>query len=141
MAYLEFPIGTIIAWKNLEIPEKWKVCDGIDTPNLIGKFIMGASVDEDVGTTGGALTHTHVNPNTSTRGAHNHGGSKAANVSGASGTSVNSGTGATATNASHTHTGTVYIGNGGAHAHTIGNTGGASSLPVHIKRVFIRKMS
>ena len=42
----EVPIGTIVAWGASEIPKGWAKCDGkvyngIQTPDLSGKFIFG----------------------------------------------------------------------------------------------------
>lgn len=142
MAALEFPIGTIIAWENSAIPSGWSVCNGGNgTPDLRNKFVRGASGDGDVRATGGAATHKHTNPNTSTRAAHNHGGYKSAYVGGAGGTDVTSGSGASAANTSHTHGGGISSDYADAHAHTVGDTDPESSLPPHIKRVFIRRIS
>jgi hypothetical protein len=44
------PRGTIIAWymKSGQIPAGWAICDGAnDTPNLVGKYLLGA---ENLGT-------------------------------------------------------------------------------------------
>lgn len=44
----------------VDIPAGWVHCDGNNgTPNLIGKFLVGAGAGYIVGATGGALTHTH----------------------------------------------------------------------------------
>lgn len=142
MTNLEFPIGVIIAWENAAIPSGWNVCDGANgTPDLRGKFLRGASIDADVRTTGGALTHVHTNPNTGTRAAHDHGGYKGASVGGAGGTNVTTGTGASAAITNHTHIGGITSDYADEHDHMVGDTDSASSLPPHIKRVFIRRMS
>lgn len=69
------PAGTIIAWaprktdirvddlgkRTLKLPDGWALADGSnDTPNLIGKFPMGAISAEDVCQEGGAETHKHT---------------------------------------------------------------------------------
>ena len=46
----EVPIGTIVAWGSSEIPKGWAKCDGkvhngIQTPDLSGKFIFGSIGD------------------------------------------------------------------------------------------------
>nr|WP_288697394.1 hypothetical protein [uncultured Allisonella sp.] len=60
----------------------WHLCDGTnDTPDLRGRFILGASASHSVGTTGGeeetGLEIEHLPPHsfsgtTSTNGNHNH---------------------------------------------------------------------
>jgi len=142
MALLDFPIGTIIAWGNGTVPAGWAKCNGTGgTPNLIGKFIRGASVDEDVRTTGGVSSHAHANPNTNSREPHNHGGSKAASVGGAGSVNATSGTGASGAPPPHTHLGTIYITPADEHDHTVRDTSITSILPRHGKRVFIRRMT
>lgn len=145
MAVQDMPIGTIIAWENLTIPANWAVCDGNNgTPNMVGRFVMGASVDGDVRATGGTDAHTHTMPSTSTRVAHNHGGSKVI-ASGSPSGSVKATSGAGAFQApstSHTH-GNVSVSITGtdSHAHTIGDTGSTSHVPQYITRVFIKRIS
>lgn len=142
MSLIDLPVGSIIAWKNAEIPSGWAVCNGANgTPDLVNKFVRGAAEDGDVRASGGAATHVHANPDTSTRAAHNHGGSKSANVGGGGSVSVTIGSGSTAASSGHTHSGTIYIDPANAHDHTVGNTGSASSIPRHAKRVFIRRMA
>ena len=48
------PIGSIIMWagNRVTLPSNWKFCDGnthngITTPNLVGKFILGANAHQD----------------------------------------------------------------------------------------------
>ncbi len=68
------PKGTIVIWKGNEIPSGWALCDGKnDTPNLTGKFVLGASNDSTIkiNNTGGksalelsqvsvpSMNHTH----------------------------------------------------------------------------------
>ena len=145
MAIQEMPIGTIIAWENTTIPENWAVCDGNNgTPNMVGRFVMGASVDGDVRATGGSETHTHTMPNTSTRLAHNHGGSKYMSAEPGSGDVwATAGGGANlACKPGHTHNGvSTSISSANAHAHSIGTTGSADHTPQNIRRVFIKRIS
>lgn len=43
------PIGSIIMYNGVEIPEGWAICDGQNgTPDLIGKFIKAGRVSEDI---------------------------------------------------------------------------------------------
>jgi len=67
------------------IPDNWMICDGSNnTPDLRGKFIIGASSDESSifqhGATGGSFTITsenlpaHIHDNTLTDPGHSHGG-------------------------------------------------------------------
>ncbi len=55
------PSGFIGMWSGavVNIPAGWLLCDGENnTPNLVDKFIKGASV---AGATGGSSSHTHTN--------------------------------------------------------------------------------
>lgn len=72
------PIGSIIMWNNIKLPPSgWSVCDGSNgTPNLQGKYIIGASPvvsdipdDSNVGQMGGSSTQTLSLNNIP---AHNH---------------------------------------------------------------------
>lgn len=139
---MDFPSGTIIAWDNAAIPSGWAVCDGNNgTPGLVGRFIRGAAEDADVGVTGGATFHKHTVPNTGTRSAHNHGGSKSFSASGAGSVTGTSGTGATGAPQSHGHSSisAEAISYSGSHAHSTPDTNNVSNNPSHIKRVFIIK--
>ena len=86
--YGTIPIRGIIMWSGqiAEIPDGWALCDGgQSTPDLRGRFVMGAGGSRSVGTTGGAETvtltvgqlpaHNHnVSGTTSNSGSHNHAG-------------------------------------------------------------------
>jgi hypothetical protein len=55
------PVGIITMWSGAAnaIPAGWKLCDGDNsTPDLRGKFVLGAGGSYAVGATGGAATHT-----------------------------------------------------------------------------------
>jgi hypothetical protein len=61
------PKGTIIMWSGTvaTIPSGWGLCDGtiqngVNKPNLVNKFILGAGATPAPGATGGASTHTHT---------------------------------------------------------------------------------
>ncbi len=55
------PIGGIIMWSGSKgsVPNGWKLCDGEDgTPDLRGRFILGADSVNNTGATGGASSVT-----------------------------------------------------------------------------------
>jgi hypothetical protein len=142
MALLNFPVGTIILWENLAIPAGWQICDGTNgTPNLVDKFVYGASVDGDLGVTGGATTHTHTNSNTNSRAAHDHGGSVNGSVNNGGSVWQTTGSGESPATSGHSHSVSASISSANSHSHTIGSTGSASSIPKHIARVFIQRMT
>lgn len=130
----------IIAWTGGTIPSGWALCNGLNgTPDLRNRFIYGASINSDIGTTGGADTHTHTNPSSGNGGVHNH-GSKTV-TSGGPSTTLNRSAGLieVATN-THTHSVTITTADCTSHTHTVGDTNSASTLPPFIKRVFIMKL-
>lgn len=68
------PSGGIIMWSGsiATIPEGWLLCDGTNgTPNLLDRFVVGAGLTYNVGTTGGSAdsivpSHTHTAASAST---------------------------------------------------------------------------
>ena len=73
------PVGGVIPfYGNLaQIPAGFAHCNGqtvgdFTTPDLRGKFIYGASQNEDVDTSGGASSHDHTVGASSTRANHSH---------------------------------------------------------------------
>lgn len=59
--YYMVPKGAIIIWSGAltEIPVGWALCDGTNgTPDLRGRFVLGAGNTYSVGSTGGEETHT-----------------------------------------------------------------------------------
>ena len=55
------PAGLIAAWSGAAsaVPAGWALCDGANgTPDLRGRFLVGAGGDYAVGDTGGAATET-----------------------------------------------------------------------------------
>jgi hypothetical protein len=140
------PIGTIIAWENAAIPSGWAVCDGQDgRPNLIGKFVRGASSDGQVRATGGAEDHSHTNPDTAKRATHNHGGSKSLSIgSGSGSTSGTVGSGDNSATPGHGHgsgSAGISISDAGAHSHTVPDTSTVGHIPPYITRVFIQRVA
>ena len=64
------PINTVVMWYGTAatVPNGWAICDGTGgTPDLRSKFVQGATIDGDVGTTGGLASTT-----SSSDGLHNH---------------------------------------------------------------------
>ena len=149
------PQGVIVMWsgQTSAIPTGWALCDGSNgTPNLIDKFIMGASSSNEL-STGGAnsktLTvsnmpsHRHTfsdSATTSSAGSHSHSGST--NTTGAHSHSMTSSSNATQTtarvhwakrntangptintNAAGNHSHTLSINSGGSHTHTLSVSG------------------
>ena len=147
MSFQDLPIGSIIAWENLQIPAGWAVCDGNNgTPNLVDKFVRGAENNNEIRNTGGNEEHQHSTPNLSDGGSHNHGGGGSYTTGGSSGTAKTTiltgdpGTGDTWPTVGHTHGGsTATISTAGLHGHTTPNTNQATNLPDYITRVFIRR--
>jgi len=79
------PKNSIIMWwgKEAEIPDGWKLCDGIDTPDLRDRFIVGAGSEYEKGETGGQCKvelleeqmpkHTHtISGSINKGGEHDH---------------------------------------------------------------------
>lgn len=53
------PTGTIVMWSGEVVPNGWAICDGQNgTPDLRGRFIIGANDTYKLETTGGSATHT-----------------------------------------------------------------------------------
>lgn len=82
------PIGTIVAFSgSATLPSNWAICNGLNgTPDLQGKFILGASSARPAGSGGGAET---VPLSVAHMPTHSHGG----------------GTGAMSANNTHFHNG------------------------------------
>lgn len=53
------PIGGIIMWAGTTAPPGWAICNGQnDTPDLRGRFVLGASSTDTINTWGGSRTAT-----------------------------------------------------------------------------------
>jgi len=118
-----FPIGGIIMWSGSinAIPTKWALCDGqvsngITTPDLRDRFIIGAGNLYSVSSTGGSkdailVSHQHTGTTGTESQSHTH-------------------TGTTGTESqSHTHSGTTGD-NSVGHTHS-GTTGTESDVHSH----------
>lgn len=69
-ALVGVPIGTIIMWYGEAIPDGWQLCDGTNgTPNLSGRFPLGAGGEFNFKTEGGEKT---VTLNLDNMPAHTH---------------------------------------------------------------------
>jgi hypothetical protein len=73
------PVGGIIMWSGsvASIPAGWALCNGLNgTPDLRGRFIVGAGGSYNPGNSGGAasvnLSHNHTQGNTGSGGSHSH---------------------------------------------------------------------
>lgn len=137
------PSGLIAMWSGSVAPTGWRLCDGTNgTPDLRGRFILGSSVADPLGTNGGswdtaeAGAHSHT---TGSAGSHTHGGSTGGTAltlgqipphthTLQDGSAVESGgeystsTGSpTATGAAEAHT--HSISSSGTHSHTVSDAG------------------
>ncbi|MEM6317547.1 MAG: tail fiber protein [Bacteroidota bacterium] len=57
------PIGSIILWSGTEVPNGWAKCDGstvagIKTPDLTGRFVIGATAEYPLNQSGGSFLTT-----------------------------------------------------------------------------------
>lgn len=127
------PIGGIIHWWGdpQDLPITWAICDGTNgTPNLVGRFIVGAGGSYSLGDTGGAnavtLTVTQIPGHTHSGPAHSHtSGSLTADSAGSHAHS--SGSLSTGANGSHSHNNITRRGNPtSSHGHPLAQTGIAS---------------
>jgi len=109
------PQGVIVMWsgQTSAIPTGWALCDGTNgTPNLVDKFIMGASASNET-TTGGANSRTLSTANIP---SHTH-----------------SFSGTTNTTGSHAHSGTAD--SAGAHTHPMTTSSNANQTANHLQYV------
>lgn len=118
--------GMIVMWSGAtsNIPDGWALCDGANgTPDLRGRFVIGAGGSYAVGSTGGGSIPSHSHDvgtlATNSDGAHTHTGT-AASAGGHSHSASTNWAG------EHSHSGTAN--SAGAHAHGFGslNYGGGS---------------
>lgn len=127
-----FPAGTYI-YSDLAVPSGW-----VNQTSLGGRYVLGASTSNQLGTTGGATTHTHAGASLSTVAGHNHGGSQSQESSTAGNWWGSGGSGGTAAE-DHSHTVTMTIGNNSSHSHTVGTTGTADNNPSHTVLMLLKK--
>lgn len=140
------PLGFIIIWSGSQasIPSGWQLCDGSNgTPDLRGKFVVGAGSTYAVNATGGGVnlahthtptqaatdaatfSHTHTQSATGSESSHTHVVSLTTGVPSSTLVTVTGGF----SHASGTHTHTITAVNAGtSHTHTnpTSDSGGAS---------------
>lgn len=123
-----YPSGLIGWWVGGAAPSGWHICDGNGgTLNLNGGgyFIKGAATTGEIGTTGGAATHTHTDTHGHTVPAHTH---TSTGTSGTPNATTTIGSAAySAASSAHTHTGSTSGAISGST--TVGNT--ALALPAN----------
>ena len=137
---MNLPVGSIILWTSGTIPDGWQVCDGTNgTPNLINKFVRGASQDSQVGNSDGEAAHGHTNTDLDSAGSHGHSGVTHSTTTSAT-TKILVFDQITAAK-SHTH-GSVYraLDTYAAHVHTVGDTDDTNNLPPYKDYIFIMRM-
>ncbi len=126
------PVGVIVMWSGqvTNVPTGWALCNGSGgTPDLRGKFIVGAGGTYSLGQTGGAerndISHTHaINPDappTSVAGNHAHHVEGQTNA--CIGDCVDGADSGSKSVGSDTHQHSFSIGTSGAgdHSHTVNN--------------------
>lgn len=145
---MSLPVGIIILWyKNLaEIPAGWAVCDGTSgTPDLRGKYVVGASSDGEVGGEFGSAVHTHTNPSVSAADDHRHTYSPSdLTVIGNEVSKVDVtvlSTGYEGASKTHAHTVPVNSAYSGTHNHSVGNTVEGAVQPPFLQLYFIMKVA
>lgn len=142
------PVGIIAKWSGSigSIPSRWQLCDGTNgTPDLRGRFIIGAGGSYNPDDTGGASTHVHTQTGhthaISSDGYHDHGGDtgtpdgtlpRAAGTGSTAGPTHKHGISG---GGSHDHGGSTGSGGGGI------NTASASSLPPYYALAFIQRVT
>ena len=140
---MDLPVGSIILWykQTTEIPNGWHLCDGNEgTPDLRGKFVIGADTDDDR-TNLGSATHTHTNSNA--QGADNHGHHVSITIGGTVSANEVFYVGPpnySAAAASHWHSVSLDIPNSGTHEHAIDSTLQADNNPPHIQIYYIMRI-
>lgn len=121
------PLGIICLWLGslASVPSGWALCDGsAGTPDLRSRFIRAAVAGGgDVGTVGGASTHSHSNGTTHSHDANGHTHAATLNSTGTSSSPLS---GSTTTAATPTHTHTTSLATTG----TVTGAYGATALPV-----------
>ncbi len=125
---------TIFNGSSVDIPDGWDLCNGSNgTPNLLNKFVTGASTTGEVGNSGGATSHSH---SIESAGSHSHSSDEAgAHTHPNQVTTSNmliyfkkSDSGLSSE--SHSH----VSGSGGSHNHTSGTS---SNLPTYYNLCYI----
>lgn len=142
------PVGGIVMWKETlsSRPEGLNLCDGgsyggVSTPDLRGKFVIGAS-STDIGNSGGSSTHSHSQPVTGEGGGHSHPVSGSA--SGYIGSAINNayflaGGATKGVPKSHGHSWSTNTATDQDHSHSVPDTGSTSHIPAYLKVYFLKR--
>lgn len=153
------PSGVILLWSGSSgtIPSGWYLCDGTNgTPNLVNRFVVGATSTYAVGATGGStdaivVSHTHTGTSESS-GSHSHnvmGSSTVPELKGLSESTARSVAASSSTNSNGYktnigNTSTAIIESAGSHTHTFttdstGSSGTNANLPPYYALCYIMK--
>lgn len=132
------PIGSVILWENETIPDGWAVLTA-----AIDKYILGAEVDGDVGSSGGSNTHSHPNTGLTTDQVadHTHTAHEGTGSTGGKTNVYTGGSGTEGVNPGHTHGGNHQLLSAGGHAHNLEEAQSANHEPQNVKRVLIKRVS
>lgn len=140
------PVGTIIMLpiEPSVIGADWQLCNGLNgTPDLRGKFVYAASINSEIGVTGGLSSHGHTNPTVGAAGSHNH------TLSGTSGTNTAEAYGGRAATygaewlarLSHAHAFSANSGTDTNHNHTLGSAVSKAVLPPYRNLYYVMKVT
>lgn len=138
---MNLPIGSIILWTSTNIPDGWQICNGSNgTPNLLYKFVKGASVDGEVGVEDGSASHGHSNGGTGAAGGHGHSAMSHNTADSGKAYFLGGTTGGTPAKP-HNH-GSVSITPDAVanHSHTVGFTNVDDTLPPHKEFIYIMRI-
>jgi len=139
------PSGGIIMWSgNAEdLAPGWALCDGLNnTPDLRGKFIVGAGLDHAPGDTGGSadlsgLTVGATTLTTAQMPSHSHTPQLNGNAVSAAGTMI---TGSSSGNLRNANLNTTAAGGGASHTHALSGAAEGSNLPPYYALCYIMKL-
>jgi hypothetical protein len=108
------PVGIIGMWSGAltAVPARWRLCDGNNgTPNLLDKFVKALNTTGELGTTGGAATHTHTAPSTHSHVLSTHGHTIGSLSMGVPNSTTNCTSGGGVSSTTHTHNNLPTLGN------------------------------
>ena len=149
-----FTTGMIMLWSGSKIstPTGWHICDGTNgTPNLKGRFIVGAGTTYDVNETGGSANAVLVSHNHTVSGGTNSAGSHVHSLllSGFNQAEPRAAAKITAGNDGYQQSGAAgnYLSTAGAHTHSWsgttsakGESGTNKNLPPYYALCYIMKL-
>jgi len=137
------PIGSIVMADYATPPNGWAVCNGENgTVNLVNRFVLGATNNNNLLITGGSETHTHPAKTTGSAGEHNHTLNVTINQSAGSGTITEVTGGVESAPAPHTHNAlSLTLDTQSAHTHTYPETNAANHLPPYVYLHYIQRIT